>query len=597
MKLYRRALASMLAAALVLLCAGCTRTQPGAIHQALDTAQQHAASHAPSAPETKPAVQPQITVPVPPAPDAPPAPATDGDPEPMVSGGYFTRLPRTETAFRDMELSGWTEEAFDALLDEAEDAARSGSKAGFHSACWRIRNAIVDIYTDYTLLDIRNSQNSGDEQTAAAVNDQYLLYNTVYDAFAARFHALSKDGGCLELMNREFDDFDILWFSGYDPESADSELELSMQEQDLVLQYEAEMAKSRPSAETLGEIYVSLVEVRKQIAAQSGSGYAEYAYKNDYSRDYTPADAQAIWQLAKEQFVPLQEQYARALAKADDTLWYRGGLDLSPEAITGALAYGAARMSPEIRESCRYLLENGLYDIADSPTKLEVGYTTWIASYQAPFIFDCPYGGYYDYQTMFHEFGHFTSFYYNGSDVLGGVSDYDLSELQSQGMEVMFLPMYEGIFGEKNARLMRALTVGNLISSVISGAMYDEFQQRVFEEEDLTPARVNEIFREVSRSYGVTGSDTQWMQVVHNYEEPMYYISYAVSALPALELFALQQQSPADALDVYLRGAAMSDEEYYLSEALEEMGLTNQMKSPDTSIADAVRASGVLDVG
>ncbi len=595
MNLIRRCTAALLAAAMVLVCAGCTdsRTQQ-TLHGTLDAAQEHMQAHS--------AAKPQTDAPAPDAHTSQPAAqqAPAGTVVPMASGGYFTHGLHSQTAFSDMELSGMDEDTFRALLDQAAETAAAGSKAAFHRACWELENALRCIDTDYTILDIRNSQNSGDEQTAQAVNEAYLLYNTAVDLYAATFHTLTKDSACLELLKREFDDSDILWFSSYDPDGADAELELSTREQDLILEYEAEMAKRRPSAQTLGEIYVSLVEVRKQIAALSGyDSYAEYAYENDFSRDYSPDEAQAIWTLAKEQFVPLLAEYQEGLSRADDLLWDSELFDLSPEAITGALLYGAERLSPEILASCRYLLDNGLYDIAASPDKLSVGYTTWLPTYRAPFIFDCPYGGYYDYQTMFHEFGHFTSYYYSGTD-MAGASDYDLSELQSQGMEVMFLTMYDGIFGEETGRLMRAMTVSNLVSSVVSGAMYDEFQQKVFAEEALTPARVNEIFLAVYKSYGgrvYSGCETQWMDVVHNFEQPMYYISYAVSALPALELFALQQESPEDALDVYLRAAAMSDEEYYLSEALSQTGLSNQMLTPDSSIPDAIRASGVLDVG
>ena len=131
--------------------------------------------------------------------------------------------------------------------------------------------------------------------------------------------------------------------------------------------------------------------------------------------------------------------------------------------------------------------------------------------------------------------------------------------------------------------------------------MYDEFQQRVYALENLTPELVNELFQQIRASYGYEscdGEEYEWMSVVHNFEQPFYYISYAVSSLPALELFARQQQSEADALDTYLRAAAMSDEEYYLRDAIAATGLTNQMIDgvPDTLIA-AIRVSGVLDAG
>ena len=85
------------------------------------------------------------------------------------------------------------------------------------------------------------------------------------------------------------------------------------------------------------------------------------------------------------------------------------------------------------------------------------------------------------------------------------------------------------------------------------------------------------------------------MQVIHNFQQPMYYISYAMSALPALELYVQMLDSPADALDVYLQVAAMSDQVYYLSEALDEAGLNDPLTQPIADLlVDVIRESGVL---
>ena len=133
--------------------------------------------------------------------------------------------------------------------------------------------------------------------------------------------------------------------------------------------------------------------------------------------------------------------------------------------------------------------------------------------------------------------------------------------------------------------------------------MHDELQRYAYSTSGVTLQQINEEYRRIAGEYGIVDADDPrtemygWYEIPHTFTSPMYYISYAVSALPALELFALQQESPEDALDVYLRAAAMSDEEYYLSEALSQTGLSNQMLAPDSSIPDAIRASGVLDVG
>lgn len=90
--------------------------------------------------------------------------------------------------------------------------------------------------------------------------------------------------------------------------------------------------------------------------------------------------------------------------------------------------------------------------------------------------------------------------------------------------------------------------------------MYDEFQQRVYLEPELSEERLLDIFREVYESYGFEiydGYEYEWADVIHNFQQPLYYISYAVSAIPALELYVQLVESPNEAMDTYLRVAGM----------------------------------------
>lgn len=572
MRTIRRPLAALLAAAMLLTLTGCTRANPFArvrrtIPELAAAAEEDTAAAA---------VQP------------------------LCAGGYFQTPARRSVPYGSMQAAQWTQEEFEALCDAALEAARTDSPARFHAALMDLHGALYDMHTAYALADLYYMADTSDEAAANAYSGALLLYNAALDRYYDTMHTLCADGAHDALLEKEFDAGLLDVFAGYDPASSDGTLALLSREQDLVMQYEAEMARRSPDPDTIGEIFVSLIAVRSEMAAAAGyDSYAEYAYAADYARDYTPDEARALWTLAKERYAPLLTQYAPTGDDAARRLAEGDLLDLSENGILSALRTGAGMLSPELSASCAYLIDNGLYDIAASDKKAGMGFTTWLASYEAPFIFNDPYGDYYDLTSMVHEFGHFNAYYYNGSDVLFGVSDYDLSELQSQGMEVMFLPLYDTLFGAEAGPLLRAQTVYNLVSSVVQGAMYDEFQQTVYQTPDLTPARVNEIFLDIYESYGYEpydGAEYEWMSVIHNFEQPMYYISYAVSSLPALELFAMQQERPADALDTYLRAAAMPDEWYYLSDALEALGLHDQMHAPLPSLPDTIRASGVFDI-
>lgn len=139
---------------------------------------------------------------------------------------------------------------------------------------------------------------------------------------------------------------------------------------------------------------------------------------------------------------------------------------------------------------------------------------------------------------------------------------------------MLFARYYDKIYGE-HANAARSYVLLDKVRGVIEGAMYDEFLRRVYEESDLTTARVNEIFAELCEAYGYEpyeGCEMEWMTVDHNFENPFYYISYSVSALSAFELYNLSLSDWDTAADKYMKICGSDTEHYHLSEVLAEVG-------------------------
>ena len=525
------------------------------------------------------------------------SPAQDEEIQTLAADGYFTPLAREALSFDEMTLGEISFDEFVPYAQALTQAAQSGSREAFHRACVEAESMLVKIDTAGTLLEIESDRDATDEARSTRADNQVQAYYDAMDLYQQTLCEIAS-GDHAGMLDKEFAAWQIEYFKSYDAESSAQSLDLTNQEAQLVSQYALCSSQDEGDYERLTEIYLQLVSVRAQMAELAGAAnYSEYAYSAFYSRDYTPTDAQKIWKTAKEDFAPLLQKYTDSLTQA---LWKEdlGAEECTEEKIVQALCYGASRMSPEIRKAAAYLLDHQLYDISYDRRKLSAGYTTYLYSFDAPFIFNCPDGSYTDYTDMFHEFGHWVAGYYHGSDPFYGVTDYDLSELQSQGMEVMFLQFYDELFADA-AQALRAETLLNLVYSVVTGAMYDEFQQRVYLEPDLSEQRLLAIFREVYESYGFEpydGYEYEWADVIHNFQQPLYYISYAVSAIPALELYVQSVESPNEAMDTYLRVAGMSDEEYYLTDALRETGLSNSMKSPiGDVIAQELERSGAFD--
>lgn len=581
MKLQKRMLALLLA--LALLCTMLGGCQADADAQRAQEPQELVAS----APEGKQPAQKAQSIAAP----------AQSDEKTLAGGGYFEAVARKTISYQDMQAQERTLDDFVPCAQALSEAAEAKSREAFHRACDAAKTMLTDMQTAAILFQLESDRDAADETRAQRAAAQLQAFYDANDLYEKTLCAIAK-GENAAMLRKEYSDWQIELFKAYDEQSAGELLALGEQELKLERTYTQLCALGDATERELAEVYLELVAVRRELAARAGTpSYAEYAYRAYYSRDYTPADAQSIWKTAKEDFAPLLEKYSDGITQKLLQSGLAGRLDCSEAAVLQALAYGAAHMSPEIDRAAQYLLQNGLYDLSCSEEKVEMGYTAYLYSYDVPFIFNSPYGTYVDYSDTFHEFGHFLSAFYHKEDPLYGATDFDLSELQSQGMEVMFLQFYDDLFGQ-DAALLRAWVLQNLVYGVVMGAMYDEFQQRVYAQSELSLEGLLETFCAVYEEYGFPlyeGYEYAWVWVLHNFQQPFYYISYAVSAIAALGLYVRALDAPGEAMDAYLRVARMSDEEYYLTDALREAGLANTMKAPiGDVIAQRLEQSGAF---
>lgn len=501
-------------------------------------------------------------------------------PAPEVrEGDYFSGdVWRGDTAFADMEYEHYDPARFGEYTEAIYAFARQGgSQKDFDDADYLLWDELNYVYTMAVLADLRYSADPTDEEA----REERLYCDKLYEELSGEYwnamHAMAESRHS-RLLESGYAQWQIDWFESYD-DSRDPDGAVLERDSELQLEYYSLIAAEYPDYEAIGENYVELVELRRELARDYGwDSYAEYAYAGLYGRDYTPSDSEALWDYVRQYFVPLVEEYAVPVGERSAELYWSEEIDCSEEALFAAMELVLPRISGELFEAYEYMRRYGLYDIAYSESKMATGYTIVLYWYNQPFIFNCPYGSYYDYSDLFHEFGHFASYFYSPSNLIFGNSDNDLAELQSQGLEVLATLFYDELFGPENGDAIRADVLMSIVYSVVDGALYDEFQRRVFEEEALTPERVNEIYASLREEYGYSpaeGAETEWMLVEHNFSRPFYYISYGVSALAALELYALAQTDFAAAADKYLTVEAMDPEIYYLSDALQTASLSS----------------------
>lgn len=230
-------------------------------------------------------------------------------------------------------------------------------------------------------------------------------------------------------------------------------------------------------------------------------------------------------------------------------------------------------------ESYNYMKNNHLYDMCICDTKIEAGFTTNLYSYKSPFIFNSGAGNYSDIETFIHEFGHYNNIFHTSTHYLTDSFNVDVSEIHSQALELLMLQYAQDIYGESFAEYIRAEVLNSILSSIIDGCLYDEFQHEVYSSDhEMTLFELNTLFGNLSEEYGYevneNGENYTWVLVDHTFKYPMYYIGYATSALSALDIWSISETDMDSAIDIYMQTSAKSSDTGYC-QLVRELGLRN----------------------
>ena len=327
----------------------------------------------------------------------------------------------------------------------------------------------------------------------------------------------------------------------------------------------------------LGEIYLELVQLRQQWAEMEGyDNYAEYAYSERYIRDYTVEDAMELFDEIKEEVVPL-------LADADE-LYYSQNIPLLYFLPQTTAAQRFSLMSQyleeidgEMKETFDYMEEHQLYDMDPAAGKAGTGFTVGLDYFGDTFIFDSPYEHFYDYATAIHEFGHYHYMFRNTEDIMVQSNNIDLSEIHSQGLEMLYYDYYDDMFDDDLGDVFRFIEVYQMLQNTVDAALISEFEIRVYQDPDMSLEDMNKLYLELSESYGeqyhelVTELYT-WADIPHIFNSPCYYIGYSTSAFSALDILTLSQENREEAVEKYMELTTLPTYAPYC-EAVEYVGL------------------------
>ena len=206
---------------------------------------------------------------------------------------------------------------------------------------------------------------------------------------------------------------------------------------------------------TVGDYYLRLVRVRKQLAAVMGyDNYAEYTYEQDYGRDYTWEQGKAYIRSIREELVPVYEDYMET-----DAYYDLSAPAVSETTVRAALDEVTQTLGGRIREAFEFMMAYELCDLTRQDEKMDSSFEIYLHAWEVPFVMMNAQGNGTDITTFAHEFGHFTDAYVN----YNGEEDLETAETFSQSMEYLALSYLKNAVSTQALDTLRSMQLADAL--------------------------------------------------------------------------------------------------------------------------------------
>ncbi len=340
-------------------------------------------------------------------------------------------------------------------------------------------------------------------------------------------------------------------------------------------------------SEKLDDIYSELISIRLRLAENLGfPGYEEMIFLQNKHYTYTPDDVAVFREQILRHIVPLgvrlaEEQKRRLgvekLHYYDEALLFPEG-NAVPVGTKDEMLVNAGKMYRELSDATGiffdFMLRYDLFDLETKPGKQQGGYCTMLAEYKAPFIFSNFNGTDKDVDVLTHEAGHAFQAFESLRNV--PLSDQvfapvEVAEIHSMAMEFFTYPRMELFFGDQ-AEKYRKSHLWNELLFMPYIACVDEFQHRVYREKLTDAAERRKVWSALEKKY-LPWRDYDgdpfleqggfWMQKLHIFACPFYYIEYALARIGSLEYYGRMADDFQGAFEDYHRLCRAGDTKSY----------------------------------
>ena len=519
------------------------------------------------------------------------------EPVPEDEQIQYTRSKYSSTKDDIIGMYTLTQEDYDnaiALLNAfVEEGMTNENYDEVDAAYLLFEDAFYHIQTQNSIANVIYYCDTTDEKAKAyhLFADEKIL--NLQDEYIEGCKKLYKESPFKDELFADWTEEDIRQMLDYDPEVN----VLRTRNEEILV--EANALPEEEKYDRIPELYVEFIQNNQRIAQLYGyENYYDYATKEIYGRDYTREQLEAF----KDNFITYLYPHEATIKSTFNSLYGKLSgnqqsrminflYDPFDQLISDNYLIDYVNNTPGgLGEAMRHMFENKNLILVNSATSHQSAFQTYFPEYEHPF---CLFGSNgQSSTTVAHEMGHYYAALTNHD-----LTSLDLMETHSQANEYLFLLHAKSTMQSKIYNAMMAYNMHNAYVMLNVCLIVDEFERRIYTLESVegfTSADFDAIIDDICEQYGgfkkvsanLTDVKAYWRNIV--LEAPVYYISYAVSSIEALNIYAVASESIIRGHEVY---------KYIVEDAIPEDGfLITLEKAGLTSPFDAATMQAIAEI-
>ena len=444
------------------------------------------------------------------------------------------------------------------------------------------------IQKQQTIAFVNYSRDQTDEEATKLHLDATDKLTQAYDAMMLMLREVNaSESPIKDVLFADWTEEELEMLGAYTSEIA----QLEKENEELVVEYQA--LSQEEMAEGIIPLYQKLIANNNRIGRIYGyDNYYTYGYDVVYARDYSTDTVQKARDYAIEYLVPtvpaILQEFAlgfQRLTQAEQQVVIAFMEESYQDTDKDYVNLYIDSLPQDLQAAMNHLWQYDRAIFADSTGAKEGAFTVNIGEDAI-----CYFGpGYDGTLTLVHEMGHYAS----TLNLDLNACPMDLAELHSQGNEWLFMNQVREELDPNVYAVIRDYKMYMDMCTILVSFMVDDFEERIYTTDvsGYTREDFDAVAEEVCQAYGgvdfvnnfLTDFQSYWRLVVM--ESPVYYVSYAMSDVAALNLYTIASQDREKAYEIYGHLLKDLDMELGFQENLKKVGLSGPF---DSTVYEAI---------